>query len=227
MSALFAKILKDAIQTPVAMLRLFPDAIFWGVGFLAFVTLSYSYSAFFVALVEALLIFHVLYYGNQNLQVVDTTPLQGSGEKCRTGFADVSMQAVTLFNDYLAPAFPSPHIYMASFITSYIMSALIYFKDELEILSNSYGEVFKTRLYVSTIAFVSILFVSMSYRLFSKCDSALNIVVSLLVGLVAGVVVAVQNHSILGKESLNLLGVPILRKMTDTGNDLFVCSPTT
>jgi len=226
MSALFAKMLKDVTETPVAMLRLFPDAIFWGVGFLAFVTLSYSYSVFFVGLIEGLLIFHVLYYGNKNLQVVDTTLPQGSGEKCRTGFADVSMHAVTLFNDYLAPAFPSPHIYMASFITSYIMSALIYFKDELEILSNSYGEVFQTRLYVSTIAFVSILFVSMSYRLFSKCDSALNIVVSLLVGLVAGALVAAQNYSILGRESLNLLGVPLLRKMTDTGNDMFICSPT-
>ena len=208
------------------MLRLFPDAIFWGVGFIAFVTMSFSYGVFFVALVEALAIFHLLYYGNQNLQLVDTTSLNGSGEKCRTGFADVSMQAVTLFNDYLTPAFPSPHIYMAAFIASYVMSALIYFKDEMAILSSSYGEAFQTRLYVSTIAFVSILFVSMSYRLFSKCDSAINIIVSLLVGLVAGVLVAVQNSSLLGKESLNLLGVPILRKMTATGNDLFVCSPT-
>jgi hypothetical protein len=230
MGALISKtgqFLNGIVNIPETMLRMFPDAIFWGTGFIAFITLSYSFSVFFVSLIEGIILFNLLHYGNQQFQVVNITPGKGESAKCRTGLADVSMRAVSLFYSETRQSFPSPHIYITSFIASYIMSVLVYYRDELEILSAAYGEDYQSRIYVSTISFAGLLFIAMSYRLFSECDTATNIILSLLIGLLAGGLVAIQNNSLFGKESLNMLGLPLLRKRTADGNELLVCSPNT
>jgi len=115
---------------------------------------------------------------------------------------------------------------MTSFIGTYIVGALLYLKDELQILGKSYGEQFTTRMYGSVAFFSGMIFLIMSYRLLTSCDSALNIVVSLILGISVGALILLQNNNILGKNSLNMLGVPLLRKRTDKGGNLYVCSPT-
>jgi hypothetical protein len=115
---------------------------------------------------------------------------------------------------------------MTSFIGAYIVGVLLYLKNELEILGGQYGEQYKTRMYGSVAFFVFIVFITMTYRLLTGCDNALNILASLLFGLSIAALVLLQNNSVLGIQSLNLLGVPILRKRTETGADLYVCSPT-
>jgi hypothetical protein len=205
------------------MLQIFPDAVFWGTGFLAFVTLSYPFGVFFVSLIEAAIIYHGLNYGNENLQIISPNPL--SSGKCRTGFADVTLRAISVFEREFKPVFLSSSIFMSSFIASYLLGVILYLKDSLQILGSAYGEQYSTRLYGSTAFFAFFLFVAMSYRLLNHCDNALNIIISLFLGLIAGALITLQNKSILGVEGLNLLGVPILRKRTATGGDLYVCSP--
>lgn len=224
----FAKTIQNTLLfVPEAMLRIFPDALFWGVGFFAFVTLSYSFGVFFLSLVEAILIFYALHYGNENLQIVSTNALGKGSKACSTGFTDVTMRAVSLFNMEFKPSFLSSHLFMTGVISSYLLSVILYFRSELEILGSSYGEQYNTRLYGSTIFFSIIIFLAMSYRMFNQCDSVFNIIISLILGLTAGALIAVQNNGLLGIESLNLLGVPILRKRTANGGDLYVCSPNT
>jgi len=210
-------------QVPEAMLQIFPDAVFWGTGFLSFVTLSYPFGVFFVSLIEATILYHGLNYGNENLQIISPNPL--ASNKCRTGFADVTLRAISVFEREFKAVFMSSSIFMTSFISSYLLGVIVYLKDSLEILGSAYGEQYSTRLYGSTAFFALLLFITMSYRLLNHCDNTLNIIVSLLLGLTAGALITFQNKSILGVESLNLLGVPILRKRTAAGNDLYVCSP--
>ena len=169
--------------------------------------------------------YHVLNYGNENLQII--TPNNNGSRECRTGFADVTLRALTLFEREFRPTFLSSSIFMMGIISSYLVSVLLYFKDELQIVGSSYGEQYNPRIYTATIFFAAIIFVGMAYRLFNNCDSSFNIVISLLLGLGLGALIALQNNRLLGKESLNLLGLPILRKRTADGNDLYVCSPTT
>ena len=210
-------------QVPEAMLQMFPDAMFWGTGFLAFITLSYPFGVFFVSLIEATILYHGLNYGNENLQMISPNPL--SSGKCRSGFADVTLRAISIFEREFKPTFLSSSIFMVSFISSYLTGVLLYLKDSLQILGSSYGEQYTTRLYGSTVFFAVLIFITMSYRLLNRCDSAINIIISLFLGLLAGALVVIQNNGILGVESLNLLGVPILRKRTANGGDLYVCSP--
>jgi hypothetical protein len=113
---------------------------------------------------------------------------------------------------------------MLSFIASYILSVIVMYKDELNILGPIYGESYSERIYFSASVFTIMMFVAMTYRMFFRCDSFLVIILSFIIGVSAGALVVQQNNAILGIESLNLLGIPILRKRTADGDDLLVCS---
>jgi hypothetical protein len=205
------------------LLQIFPDAIFWGTGFIAFITLSYPFGVFFVSMIEGTAIYHGLNILNESLQIVSRNTL--SSGKCRTGFADVTLRSISIFEREFRPNYLSASLFITSYIAAYIVGILIYLKDELEILGDSYGEQYSIRKEVSIIFFATVIFILMSYRLYNGCDSPVNIVVSVLLGFMFGALVVYQNSRILGKQSLNLLGIPLLRKRTAEGDDLYVCSP--
>ena len=211
-------------RTPEAVLRMFPEAVFWGTGFIAFVTLSFPFGVFFLSLIEAGVFYHGFNYINENIRLFGANSL-ASG-KCRTGFEDPTLRSISLFQYEFRPTFMSLSVFMTSFIGAYLVGVLLYLKNELEILGSSYGEQYTTRMYGSVALFTSITFLTMTYRLLTGCDNAINILASLLLGLAIGALVLLQNNGILGIQSLNLLGVPILRKRAEGGADLYVCSPT-
>lgn len=211
------------------LLQIFPDAIFWGTGFIAFVTLSYPFGVFFVSMIEGTAIYHGLNILNESLQIFSRNTL--SSGKCRTGFADVTLRSISIFDREFKPNYLSASLFITSYIAAYIVGILIYLKDELEILGitngpNKNGEQYTIRKEVSIIFFATVIFILMSYRLYNRCDSPVNIVVSVLLGFIFGALVVYQNSKIFGKQSLNLLGIPLLRKRTAEGEDLYVCSPT-
>ena len=211
------------------LLQIFPDAIFWGTGFIAFVTLSYPFGVFFVSMIEGTAIYHGLNILNESLQIFSRNTL--SSGKCRTGFADVTLRSISIFDREFKPNYLSASLFITSYVAAYIVGILIYLKDELEILGitngpNKNGEQYTIRKEVSIIFFATVIFILMSYRLYNRCDSPVNIVVSVLLGFIFGALVVYQNSKIFGKQSLNLLGIPLLRKRTAEGEDLYVCSPT-
>lgn len=205
------------------LIQMFPDAILWGTGFIAFITLSYPFAVFFVSLIEGTFIYHGLNLVNENLQIIGRNTLSSS--KCRTGFTDVSLRSISMFNREFRPNYLSSTVFISSYIAAYIIGVIVYLQDELEILGSNYGEVYVLRKHVSIIFFSALLFLLMSYRLYNNCDNALNIIISLFLGFIFGALIIYQNSQLLGKRSLNLLGIPLLRKRTaDEGADLYVCS---
>jgi hypothetical protein len=212
-------------KVPESIIQLFPDAIFWGTGFIALITISIPYAVFFVSMIESLFIYHILNDINENVQLISPNSLKSG--RCKSGLEGVTLYSVkSILDSNFKATFLSYIIFMTSFIGTYIVGALLYLKDELQILGKSYGEQFTTRMYGSVAFFSVMTFITMSYRLLSSCDSALNIVVSLILGISVGALILLQNNNILGKNSLNMLGVPLLRKRTETGGNLYVCSPT-
>jgi len=225
-----SKFVKDLWPVPVIqeMIRVFPDGLFWGVGIIALATLSYSFSVFFASLLEGVVIFHLIKYINNQLGVVETSRKTGTPDRvCKSGLKGVSVLSITEANEPHRMPFPSSHTFMLSFIASYILSVIVMFKDELDILGPTYGETYSSRIYFSTAAFTVMMFVAMTYRLFYSCDSFTVISISFILGVLGGFAVVHQNNLILGIDSLNLLGVPILRKRTADGEELLVCSSST
>jgi hypothetical protein len=143
---------------------------------------------------------------------------------CKSALKGVSALSVMEANEGKMSGFPSSHTFMLSFIASYILSVIIIFQDELKILGPTYGESYTNRLYFSTCAFTIMMFVAMTYRLFFRCDSFIVILISFVLGVLGGAIVVQQNNLLFGLDGLNLLGVPILRKRTEDGEELLVCS---
>jgi len=230
MGGVLSQFLDDFWPIPVLqeIIRIFPDAVFWGVGILALVTMSFSYGIFFGSLVEGLGIYYLIKIINNYIGIIDARSESGSSESaCKPAFKGTTLQSASVFGDPSLIPFPSPHTFLLAFIASYVLSVIVAFKNELDILGPTYGETYKTRIYTSLIAFAAMLFVSMTYRLFNNCDSFTVLTVSFIMGVTAGALVVQQNLAIMGVQSINLLGIPILRKRTATGNELMVCSSST
>ena len=179
-------------------------------------------------MIEGVGIYYVIKSINNYLGIIDSGQTSKSSDRtCRSGFTGATLESLSVFGESSQLPFPSSHTFMLSFIASYILSVIVAFKDELDILGPTYGETYKGRIYFSTAAFAAMMFVAMTYRLFYSCDSFMVILVSFVIGVTAGALVVQQNKALLGLEALNLLGVPILRKRTATGNELLVCSAST
>jgi hypothetical protein len=116
-------------RTPEAALRMFPEAVFWGTGFIAFVTLSFPFGVFFLSLIEAGAFYHGFNYINENIRLFGTNSL-ASG-KCRTGFEDPTLRSISLFQYEFRPTFMSLSVFMTSFIGTYLVGVLLYLKNEL------------------------------------------------------------------------------------------------
>ena len=203
------------------IIRILPDALIWGMGFLALVTASTPFGIFFLTLLEAVAIYYGIRSFNTWLGIIpDRVSTNASLLACRSGFSSVTIHTLSLFGLDKQLAFPSAGIYIVSVAVSYILSMMITFKKELETL----GTAFASRLYLSAIGLSSILFLLMAYRAFNSCDSFIIIIATLLTGLAVGAVLLQQNKLVTGKSGINMLGIPLLYNSTASGNPLYVCN---
>ena len=202
------------------IIRILPDALIWGMGFLALVTASMPLGIFFLTLIESVIIYYGIRSFNTWLGIIpDILSKNSSLLACRSGFSSITLNTLSLFGLDRQLAFPSAAIYIVSVAVAYILSMLITFKKELETL----GTAFASRLYLSAVGLSSTLFLLMAYRAFNSCDSFIIIVATLLTGLVIGAVLLQQNKIITGTSGINMLGIPLLYNSTASGNPLYVC----
>jgi hypothetical protein len=203
------------------IMRIFPDALLWGAGFLAFVTSSFPFAIFFLTLLESLGLYFGIRQFNTWLGVITERNTKNSFEqKCKTGFTSVTLNSLSMFGSDHLLAFPSAPIYIMSVAISYTLSMLMTFKNELETLGTSYA----SRLYMSAIGLSSMLFLLMAYRSIRGCDSFTVIILSAVLGLAIGAILLKQNKLILGNSGINMLGIPLLYNSTASGNPLYVCN---
>ena len=203
------------------IVRIIPDALIWGMGFLALVTSSTSLGIFFFTLIESVVIYYGIRSFNTWLGIIPEILSKNSSLlACRSGFSSVTLHTLSLFGLDKQLAFPSAAIYIVSVATSYILSMLITFKKELETL----GTAFASRLYLSAVGLSGILFILMAYRAVNSCDSFIIIIASLLSGLVVGAVLLQQNRLLTSTSGINMLGIPLLYNSTASGNPLYVCN---
>lgn len=216
--------LKQQAEAPISVLgeliRLLPDSIVLGSGFFALATLSFSHAVFFVAMLESILGFQVLKYLNNALDLVRVYPIEKSLSKvCRTGLTTQTTASLSLFTSSLRPTFPSAPVFLLAVASSYVILSMNVLSRELEML----GEQYTTRYYIARLALPILLLVVAAYRLFYSCDSPGIIVISAILGAIVGAALVQQNEAIFGPSSLNLIGVPLLRQRTATGEKLYIC----
>jgi hypothetical protein len=203
------------------LIRLVPDSLFLGVGLFAFLAQNYAMGMLFMALFEAMFIT----VGIQNLMgyisLSDTIGTEKSGSKeCIGGFQSPTLQTVSIFFNVPArSSFPSSPIFILTTALMYVVSSAQGFSAELSEL----GPAFSTRYYIGLMLSLILLFIVATYRFMSGCDGFGTISLSLLFGAAAGIVLCWQNTLLFGRESTNIIGVPMFANRTADGKPIYIC----
>jgi len=200
--------------------RLLPDGIIIITGLFALMTVSFPYAILFFSLIESLLAFNGLKYLLAYLHIYDGTLIRDKlSSKCSTGFRSPTLETISLFTGRTGASMPSAPIFLLSTLSSYLYNSLSSLIPELEAL----GPYYVSRFYMSVIGLCIFLGIFSMFRLFAKCDSLGNVIVSILSGIFLGTLLVLQNHNIFGKYSVNLLGVPLLANTTADGGAINIC----
>jgi phosphate/sulfate permease len=100
------------------------------------------------------------------------------------------------------------------------MTSILQFREELVAL----GPEWEARIYIigSLIGIGMIAYIT--YQVGNGCATTGSLLVSTFIAILTGALISFQNRMFLGKESINVLGLPFLDERVQTGAPLYVCS---
>ena len=202
-------------------LRLIPDGLFLGTGFFALITQNFPLAMMFLALFEALLITVGLQNITSYIDLPATAPNpQAKSLRCLSGFQSPTLEQLSFFFKLnVKSAFPSPPVFIATVAYSYVIAAMQGFTAEIQELGSS----FSTRYYIGILLSGISLFILTLFRLLNNCEGVGVLAMSLIFGFAVGLILCWQNNTIFGRESTNILGIPIFKNRTEDGKPIYVC----
>jgi hypothetical protein len=65
----------------------------------------------------------------------------------------------------------------------------------------------------------------MMFRYNYGCESFGSLLVSLILGAVMGMALVFQNQALFGRDSINVLNLPIIQSSLEKGRPMYVCGP--
>ena len=206
----------------VEVFRLFPDSILFGSFFFALVSQSYPMAIFVVSMLETSVVAGLLQKFMGYLDFSRSLPnLNEDPSMCFPSVLSPSLENLVRFNqDSLSSGFPSFPIFFLSTACSYVVGSVWAQKRELEALGPEYA----ARFYIAIAVTTLLLFMSIAFRLSYGCEGVGTLLVTTLFGLVLGGLLIFQNNYLLGRDSTNFSGIPLLRERTKDGKPLYVCT---
>jgi hypothetical protein len=203
------------------IIKILPDSIVVMSGLMSLLTTSYSQFVFFISLLESIGGFYLFRGLVAQFEFGFVKPLAGfSTGDCKTGFSSPTLSTLSFFTADSRTAFPSAPLYMISVAAAYVFTSLSNQMKELEALGPDYSP----RFYISIMALCALLFFVGSYRMMYSCESMIVVMTSIALGLFVGTTLVAQNLTILGPDSTNLSGIPLLRNRTATGEKIYICA---
>ncbi len=203
------------------LLRLYPDGLLLGTALFAFVTQNFAYAMFSLIVLESIAISIGL---NKVFSFVDlgrTIPGKGANEEvCRSAFQSPTAEGLAnMFEFGALSGFPSTHMFVASSAISYVMNAMMDLKNELSALGPEYA----TKFYVGLVLSIVFLLIIGLYRFNYNCEGMGNLMISLLLGLAFGYAFVQQNKVWFGRESLNIVNIPLFKYRDTNGKPIYIC----
>ena len=187
---------------------LLPDSLLFGSFIFGIGTLSVQHSVLFFSLLESLLVLVGL---NNVFSFINGKELTKCHSKLHTLLFEELVSSPSANN-------VSYGVYLLSFASSYFLSSYYNLQNELEVLDPSY---------TNTLTILGISFVLFFYsmlRIMFSCDSLMSVLLGLFFGLLVGIVIQYQNVNIVGRDSINFLGIPLLRNKSVNGQPIYICS---
>jgi len=202
-------------------IRILPDSILLGSALLSFVTQSYPMTILFLSMLEAsaigIAIKNLFSFLDLPHMIGQPNPNQ---KYCSSSYTSPTLETIAyLGRDSVESAFPSFPIYFLATASSYVVTSLMMQKDELEALGPSYS----ARFYISVFTTGLLLLIVSMYRLAYGCEGMGTVIATLVLGFFVGALILYQNAMLLGRDSTNLTGIPLLRERTRDKKPLYVC----
>jgi hypothetical protein len=203
------------------IIRLVPDSLLLGSGLFALMTQNYPMGVLFATLIEIIFIT----VGVQNLATYLDLPKSipssaAMAKECKSGFQSPTLQNVSIFFKMdMKSAFPSAPVFILTAALSYVITAMQGFSAELSEL----GPAFSTRYYIGIVLSFILMFIVAAFRLLNNCDGIGIIILSILFGYCLGSVLCWQNNTLWGRDSTNVLGIPVFANTTADGSPLYIC----
>jgi hypothetical protein len=213
-------ILDNPVNVGAEIFRLLPDGVIIITGFFALLTANYAYGILFISLIESLGIYSIVSKIAKHFKIFNNLKSSGNySAKCVTGFLSPTLETISVFTGVSPATFPSAPVFLISVLSSYIYNSLSSQIKELEAL----GPKHSSRFYLSAIFLGIFLFTFSLFRLFANCDTFGSILASLVMGVLVGSLLIAQNNAFFGPQGTNLLGIPLLKNRTASGNSLYIC----
>jgi hypothetical protein len=213
----YASVLPAAVEC----LRLLPDSFVLGTAILAGLSMSKSYGILLMTMFELML-------GQRAFAMIISgiAPI-GAGENinqdvCQPGLSFPNNMRISLLEMVGTPSmFPSPTMFFLSGVIFYMLYAMEQFGRELKSLS---GDIAMRKQVASVLSGLFML-VMILFRYSYGCESFGTLLVSIILGSLAGVLLVYQNTALFGKEGINILNVPIIQSAFEKGRPMYVCAP--
>lgn len=203
--------------------KILPDAVFVFLILFAILTQNFANGVLAISLIESTLAFSIIgkavdYFAPGSSSAVGS-------EACEAGFPSqtYSYSTLSIFSGIIGKSsFPSHSIAVISTLIGYLLTALFQYRNELRQL----GAKYESRIPLGvTLSFLT-LTAFVLFRYIAGCENLGTIIGTLLIGILLGTAIVYQNVAFLGKESVNLLGIPTLESRTLAGKPLYVCKKT-
>ena len=206
----------------VEFLRLLPDGLVFGVALLSLVSFCKSYGVLLFSMFE-LMIIQRLFAGFMGSIAPTGAGQNATAAVCQNGFAFPNVFRISMI-DYVGKptTFPSSSMFFLVGLVTYIISSIQHFKQEITTLG---GDV-NLRTTLATVFSVIFIIFMFIYRIVYGCDSFGNILLTMIIGLVAGIALMYQNLALFGRDGVNILNIPLIISAAEAGKPMYVCAPT-
>ena len=152
--------------------------------------------------------------------------LGGSNSKepvCQSGFMYKNLMRTSLIETLGRPSYlPSPTIFFMAGTLTYMISSVQEFSKEITTLG---GDI-STKKTVTMAFSLIFLFIILMFRINYGCEEFGPLLISTILGAIIGFIIMQQNKWLFGRESVNILNLPIIMSAAELGKPMFVCGPT-
>lgn len=202
--------------------RLLPDGLVLGVGFLAFISFCKSYGVLLASMLEIMLIQRL----SSNAVAAVSPILGGPNFKepvCQNGFMYKNLMRVSIVETLGCPSqFPSPTMFFLAAVLTYMVTSVQEFTKEITTL----GGDMTTRKTITMVFSALFLLVVLIFRNVYGCEDFGPLLLSLIFGALVGFLIMQQNKALFGRGSVNIMNLPIITSAAEMGKPMFVCGPT-
>jgi len=217
----FKKVVIGTIIDPITEIHiLMPDSLLFGALLLYALTHNFSFGIFAVFIFEAVLSHKAIAW--MFSQSVERTPRSNAGNdvKCRVGYKTPRFDAERMMAH---DQYPSYGVFSITSIATYLAMATNEFSSTLDAM----GTEWSSRSLVAHVFIALVVAIFIISRI-TKCDDSIGeVIISLVLAVITGVLFFIINKSIFGQESMNFLGLPYMVTKESQGAPIYVCSTDT